>query len=116
MAYRGQAVKVDVTSGAESPKAIKVWAGTATSNSNGSWSVDLSSAKFARILSATATAQLDTNTATNVPIAGIRNYTVNQVNGWVVQSNSFMFLLGGSGAGLKFCTTPITIHIQVIGL
>jgi hypothetical protein len=116
--YRGQITKVNITTPDSSLdiKNIKVWAGTVVSNSSGAWSVDLSKTGFAKILSATATAQLDTTSAANVPMAGIRNFTTAVVNGWVVQSNNFTYMLGGNGQGLKFSTTPTIIHVQVIGI
>lgn len=117
MGYRGDATKVNITTPMPmSTRDVKIWAGTVVSKSNGSWQVDLSKTDFKTILSVTATAQLDTNNASAVPIAGIRNYTLDIVNGWVVQSNSFSFFLGGTSAGLKFCTVATVIHVQVIGI
>lgn len=117
MGYRGEATKINITTPeAMSTQIIKVWAGTVLSGATGAWSADLSKTGFTRILSATATAQLDTTSASNVPIAGIRSFTTQMVRGWVVQSNNFMIVLGGGGNGLKFSTTPTVIHVQVIGI
>jgi voltage-gated potassium channel Kch len=115
--YRGAIAKLNVVTSDTTPTLdIKVWASTVVSNTSGAWSVDITKTGFTKILSVTATAQLDTTNATLVPMAGIRSYTTDRVVGWVVQSNSFTYMLGGSAAGLKFSSTPTVIHVQVIGI
>jgi hypothetical protein len=115
MSYRGDITAVNAVTNTDKARNLKVWAGTVQSTTSGAWSVDLRASGFSHIFSVTATAQFDASSAANVPIAGVRTFSTQQATGWVVQSNNFTFFLGGGGSGLKFCTTPTTIHVQVIG-
>ena len=117
MSYRGEITAINAVTNANSSTArnLKVWAGTVRSDSQGSWSVNLRNAGFKNVYSVTATAQFNATDASAVPIAGVRTHSITGVTGWVVQSNNFTMVLLSASNGLKFCTTPVTVHVQVIG-
>lgn len=90
----------------------KIWVGTATTNASGIFSVSITSASFATVISAQCTAILSGSNSTNAPIATLQTLTTTTVSGIVVES-AVVSALGNNG--LTNVPINIIVHITVFG-
>jgi hypothetical protein len=91
--------------------APKVWMGTATTVSGGTFSVSISSASFTTVTSVLVTAQLSGSTAATAPIATVQTSSTTTITGIVVESATV--ILGGSG--LQVVGAGIVVNVVVYG-
>jgi len=95
---------------------IKMWIGSAASNTNGSFTASLTSAGFTTVISASVTAFENTATIGSVPLASIATLSTTSITGSVVTSKSTTVGIGGGTvAGLQFAGTSASVYIQVWG-
>ena len=89
----------------------KMWAGTGATNGSGIATIDISSANFNTILSVHATAQTNTSTATNCPLASIKTVTTSSCVINVVSGDTAVAL----NPTLIFVGTGVLVNLIVVG-
>lgn len=94
---------------------LKAWIGTDTTDANGAWSVDISSASFSNIIAAQVTPQRNSANIGSIPLASIETFSTSLVTGYVVESKLTGVLLGGSIEGLEFAPSGVLVSIVVWG-
>jgi len=116
-AYDPNAVKMYNTSGLVSGKPTKMFVDTFTVSSS-SQTLDISPAGFTRILSVSVQPELNTSTASQMPIASIKSYTTTSITVNFIQSNSqTISILGAVAIGLQSLQSfnGTRVHVQVCG-
>ena len=91
--------------------APKIWIGTGTTVSGGTFSISITSAAFSAITNVIATAQLSGSTAATAPIATIQTSSTSTITGIVVEAATV--IIGGSG--LQAAGSGIVVNIIVYG-
>jgi hypothetical protein len=99
---------------------LKVWSDVVTPSTANGYSVDISSAGFATVLYANAMPIRNTATTTSVPNCAVKSITTTAVVFNIVEGNSSLVSLLGSGVLLgvsnQFAnTTGLTLYVQVYG-
>jgi len=88
----------------------KLWAGS-TTTTNGTFSIDISSAAFSSIISVQTTAANNTGDANSVPLASINTSSTSTITGNVVTGTTVVL----DGESLTLAGSDITVYVFVIG-
>lgn len=105
-----RAVRIYTSGGLQSN--LKVWTGRQQSTASSTVTFDISSAGFSTIISIQATAERNTSTLGDVPLANVRSYTTSSVVVQLVESTGI--ILGGQGLEFSASTSNF-VHLLVIG-
>lgn len=100
---------------------VKIWADTVTPTTANGYSIDISSAGFTSIKSATVTAQNNTVAVASMPIVVIKSVTTTAVIVYILtQNNATTTILGitvlsGSPMQLAASTTGMLLNVKIEG-
>lgn len=81
---------------------------------NGAWSVNITG--FTRVDFVTPFAIDNTETLSELSFAVLRAFSNTSANGHVLESNTLVFVLGGSGDGLQFAEAGVRVRVKVEGI
>lgn len=98
----------------------KRWMGVITPNTGNGYSVDISSAGFSNVMSVNAIAAKNTATTTSVPNISVKSYTTTAVVLNIIEGNSSLVSILGSGVLLGVSTqfanvSGLTVWVIVEG-
>jgi hypothetical protein len=93
----------------------KVWIGTVTTGSTGTFTVNISSASFSSILGISAIVVSNTTTITSQPWVTIQTVSTTSIGGTAIDDSSTTSILGINVEGVENAGTGLTVYITVIG-